>query len=284
MGYKTYMSKRFQFNDQSFSFPLPAGLLWLIVFLLLALRLPAQVQPLPNAHAHNDYLHTKPLMDALSFGFTSIEADIHLLNNELYVVHDTPETVQGLRTLKSLYLEPLRKHIKQNKGYVYPHYTSPVYLMIDMKTEAGPTYALLKQQLSSYKDILYSSANPNGRVQVVLSGNRPVQQVNSEVSALVSIDGRPEDLPAMYSAKFMPIISQNYFKIIRWNGQGSISQEDKLTLEKLAQAVHSQGKKLRLWASPENENVWQVLLEAGVDFINTDKLEQLQLFMQTRKK
>jgi glycerophosphoryl diester phosphodiesterase len=223
-------------------------------------------------------------MDALSFGFTSIEADIHLLNNELYVVHDTPETVQGLRTLKSLYLEPLRKHIKQNKGYVYPHYTSPVYLMIDMKTEAGPTYALLKQQLSSYKDILYSSANPNGRVQVVLSGNRPVQQVNNEVSALVSIDGRPEDLPAMYSAKFMPIISQNYFKIIRWNGQGSISQEDKLTLEKLAQAVHSQGKKLRLWASPENENVWQVLLEAGVDFINTDKLEQLQLFMQTRKK
>jgi glycerophosphoryl diester phosphodiesterase len=156
--------------------------------------------------------------------------------------------------------------------------------MIDMKTEAGPTYALLKQQLSSYKDILYSSANPNGRVQVVLSGNRPVQQVNNEVSALVSIDGRPEDLPAMYSAKFMPIISQNYFKIIRWNGQGSISQEDKLTLEKLAQAVHSQGKKLRLWASPENENVWQVLLEAGVDFINTDKLEQLQLFMQTRKK
>jgi hypothetical protein len=259
------------------------GIQWLFLTLLLTCQLQAQVQPLPKAHAHNDYLHTRPLLDALSHGFTSIEADIHLINNELYVVHDKPETVKGLHTLKDLYLEPLRKHIKQHKGYVYNQYTSPVYLMIDIKTDAQATYAVLKKQLASYKDIIYSAANPNGRVQVVLSGNRPVEEVKNEPAALVSIDGRPEDLPAEYPAAFMPVISQNYYKIIRWNGQGSISQEEKLILEKLAQAVHSQGKKLRLWASPENENVWQVLLDAGVDFVNTDKLQELQSFMQSRK-
>lgn len=33
------------------------------------------VIPLARAHAHNDYVHTRPLLDALEHGFTSIEAD-----------------------------------------------------------------------------------------------------------------------------------------------------------------------------------------------------------------
>ena len=33
-------------------------------------------QPLERAHAHNDYEHARPLLDALSHGFTSVEADV----------------------------------------------------------------------------------------------------------------------------------------------------------------------------------------------------------------
>jgi hypothetical protein len=265
-------------------FYLPVRVLLVLSMLMLAFSANAQVQPMPNAHAHNDYLHTRPLFDALSHGFTSIEADIHLIGNELYVVHDKPASLQGLPTLKALYLEPLQKHIVQNKDFVYQHYTAPVYLMIDIKTDGAATYAVLKQQLAPYKDMIYSVANPDGRVQVVLSGNRPVALVKNETAPLVSIDGRPEDLSAKYPVTFMPVISQNYFKIIRWNGEGTISEQDKQLLKKLAEEVHSQGKKLRLWASPEKENVWQVLLDAGVDFINTDKLPELQAFMHKAKR
>ena len=38
----------------------------------------AEPTPLLRAHAHNDYEHTRPLLDALECGFGSIEADIHL--------------------------------------------------------------------------------------------------------------------------------------------------------------------------------------------------------------
>jgi hypothetical protein len=265
-------------NIYRFSFVV--SLLLLLGTYLFPFSALAQVHPLLKAHAHNDYMHTKPLFDALAHGFTSIEADIHLINNELYVVHDKPESITGLPTLKALYLEPLAKHIKQNNGFVYKGHTSPVYLMIDIKTEGAATYAVLKKQLALYKDMLYSSANPEGRIQVVLSGNRPIELVKNESEALVSIDGRPEDLPANYLVKFMPVISQNYFKILAWTGEGNISQEDKQKLEQLVKDVHNQGKKLRLWASPEKEIIWQVLLEAGVDFINTDKLPELKAFMQ----
>ena len=36
------------------------------------------VRGLPRAHAHNDYMHERPLYDALSHGFGSIEADVFL--------------------------------------------------------------------------------------------------------------------------------------------------------------------------------------------------------------
>ncbi|MEC4021166.1 hypothetical protein QMK28_34095, partial [Streptomyces sp. H27-D2] len=34
--------------------------------------------PLRRAHAHNDFVHPRPLLDALSHGFASVEADIWL--------------------------------------------------------------------------------------------------------------------------------------------------------------------------------------------------------------
>jgi glycerophosphoryl diester phosphodiesterase len=281
--FKKSSSQNYLNLNMFFYYLIRASILWLVWSFMLSYRLQAQVQPLPKAHAHNDYLHQKPLHDALAHGFTSVEADVHLIAGELYVVHDKPESSQGLHTLKELYLEPLRKHIKKNRGYIYKQYTSPVYLMIDIKTDAQASYNVLKKQLVGYKEMIYSAANPKGQVQIILSGNRPIEQVRNEPSSLVSIDGRPEDLPANYPVTFMPVISQNYYKIIRWNGQGNISQEEKQTLEQLVQTTHNQGKKLRLWASPEQVNVWQVLLEAGVDLINTDKLQELQSFMQGRK-
>ena len=47
----------------------------------------------------------------------------------------------------------------------------------------------------------------------------------------------------------------------------------------LVQNTHTQNKKLRLWASPDNENVWRFLLDNGVDLINTDRLEDFREFV-----
>jgi len=40
------------------------------------------VVPLLHAHAHNDYLHKPPLLAALEHGFTSVEADIFLVDGK----------------------------------------------------------------------------------------------------------------------------------------------------------------------------------------------------------
>src|SRR5687767_16008437 len=66
------------------------------------------VIPLVQAHAHNDYEHSRPLLDALAQGFCSIEADVHWVAGRLLVARDRKDT-KPERTLERLYLEPLRQ-------------------------------------------------------------------------------------------------------------------------------------------------------------------------------
>src|SRR3954469_3522630 len=76
------------------------------------------IVPLPNAHAHNDYEHARPLLDALDHGFTSVEADVYTIRGVLLVGHDR-EALTPERTLEKLYLVPLAERVQENHGHVY---------------------------------------------------------------------------------------------------------------------------------------------------------------------
>jgi len=77
----------------------------------------------------------------------------------------------------------------------------------------------------------------------------------------------------------MPVISDHYKNWCGWNGRSELQTSDLQRIKELAQRVHGDGKKLRLWAIPDNERAWEALLNAGVDLINTDKLEKLNAFL-----
>src|SRR5260370_29845311 len=80
-------------------------------------------------HSHNDYTQRHPLADALSNGFRSVEADIWLVDGEIWVSHLGFNLVG---TLRELYLEPLREMIER-RGAVYGD-GEPLYLWLDIKT------------------------------------------------------------------------------------------------------------------------------------------------------
>lgn len=247
----------------------------------------AQVQPLPNAHAHNDYEHERPLLDALENGFTSVEADVYLINGELYVYHNQPEFPDSNRTLVKLYLEPLARIISENGGQVFPDHHSFFYLMIDFKTEVESTYQVLRSQLASYADILSKVTNGkremNKPVLIFISGERPVETIMNEWQNLATLDGRPSDLGKNISAEKMPVISQNYRVFSDWNGDGVIDETSKKRLSEVINQAHAEDKRVRFWAIPDKPNAWRTLLELGVDLINTDKLEQFSRFMADQK-
>jgi hypothetical protein len=238
------------------------------------------VSPLRQAHAHNDYEHTRPLFDALAQGFCSVEADIYLVDGQLLVAHNRPD-VKPERTLEKLYLDPLRARAKANNGQIYPG-GPPFWLLIDVKTEAKSTYAALHPVLERYADIL--SMTTDGRfdrraVTVVISGNTARDAIKAQHRRYAAIDGRPPDLDTDAPAHLVPWVSESWIKIFTWNGEGAMPAAEKDALRGFVGKAHNQGRLVRFWATPEKSAVWQELHAAGVDLINTDKLADLRKFL-----
>ena len=242
-----------------------------------------------NAHAHNDYEHDRPLFDALDHGFTSVEADIHLVDDDLLVAHDADE-VQLDRTLRALYLEPLKKRIAKNSGRVYPN--GPQFtLFIDIKTQSVATYKVLSKMLAEYKNII-TSFDSNGRndkaIIVYVSGNRPRALMESETLRYAAYDGRLSDLHSDTPATLIPIISDRWPSHFSYRGSGPIPDEQKQKLKTIVETAHKKGRIVRFWAtpdspSPERQNLWRELLACGIDLLNTDDLPGLQQFLLQHK-
>jgi hypothetical protein len=241
------------------------------------------VEPLPQAHAHNDYEHKRPLLDALDHGFCSVEADVYWTNGVLLVAHDA-DKVDTKRTLQALYLDPLRERVKNNGGRVYTNGPS-LLLLIDFKTDAESTYAGLRPVLEAYRDILTkftTTETRTGAVTVVLSGNRPTQTVAGERVRWVAIDGRLPDLDGNQSRHLLPLVSDNWTRHFQWRGEGALAESERVKLKALVDKAHAQRRKIRFWAVPDTEEGWRVMREAGVNLINTDNLAGLQRFLTAR--
>lgn len=242
--------------------------------------------PLPQAHAHNDYEHERPLLDALDQGFTSVEADVHLIDGRLIVAHDRPSRPDTSRTLAQLYLRPLWERTAGGAGAVYPDsgWEGPFLLMIDFKTGAGPTYEALQAALEPFRAMLARVEDGReiaGPVLVFISGSRPVEAILEADSYVARLDGRPSDLGQGIPATRMPVISQHWRQVVRWRGRGRPSARVREQLTDYVARIHAEGKRVRLWASPDRPKVWQALLDSGADLINTDDLAGLREFLMS---
>lgn len=244
-------------------------------------------RPLPQAHAHNDYEHDRPLLDALDHGFTSVEADVWLIDGELRVAHDEEDAQQGV-TLESLYLEPLAQRAWANHGRIYPRYREPIQLLIDIKSDGPQTYAAIDKALREYPRLMTSFRNGRTHeraVTAVISGERPLEIMRAQRLRYAGYDGRLPDLEQGLPAALMPLVSDNWTNHFSWLGEGEMPADERAKLHQIVATAHDNGYRVRFWATPDTpgpqrDAVWQELRDAGVDHINTDDLQGLEGFLR----
>ena len=235
-----------------------------------------------DCHSHNDYLNEAPLFNALNHGFKSIEVDIILYKESLYVAHHRWQKRKN-KVIEKLYLDTLYKIFLDNNGYIYKNDNS-LYLLVDIKTSANDTYIVLDKLLRNYKPMLSRVVNDSviyGAVTIILSGNKPkIEYLSNIEERYVFIDGRLSDIGKNIPNSLMPLVSIDWTDKFNWVGIGNLPVEELITLNEIIFDVHSEGKKLRFWGSPDNEQTWQILFSSGVDLINTDKILKLYNFMK----
>ncbi len=230
-----------------------------------------------NAFSHNDYWRENPLQDALAFRFNCVEADLWLIDGELYVSHDRPEPNPAI-TFRNLYLRPLIERIKANGGKVYPESDRPFYLMVDCKREGEAMYKVLKEQMEPYKEYFCSVDNgvyKEGPVLFFLSGDRPKQSLPQETSRFTFLDGQLRDLDAGVPATLAPVVSDNYADFFTWDGQGEMPADELQKMRDIIARVHEQGKLFRWWGAPDTPVFKRFFLREGVDLVGADDLNGL---------
>ncbi|GAB14999.1 hypothetical protein ARGLB_080_00630 [Arthrobacter globiformis NBRC 12137] len=246
-------------------------------------------EPHSAAHAHNDYEHDRPLLDALEHGFTSVEADVWLVDGELRVAHDLADARAGV-TLESLYLDPLDKLVRQQGHSVYPGWDGSLQLLIDIKSDGETTYAAVEKELAEHPAFMTSYANGRvsaGPVTAVVSGNRPLATMQAADKRFGFYDGRSADLASGMPAGLMPLVSDNWTKLFTWQGVGPMPEAERARLRAYVETAHANGHRVRFWATPDQpgaarDAMWTELLDAGVDHINTDDLPALDRFLSAR--
>lgn len=231
-----------------------------------------------QAHSHNDYEQNIPFLRAYYQQFGSVEADIFLKNDSIFVAHEVRH-IKPANTLKELYLKPISAKIQENKGRIYSDGNIDLQLLIDLKTPAKETIAALIKELQPYENLLV----PKGPVKVVLSGNIPDAQEFDNYPSYLFFDGRPEITYTKPQLERIGLISQSFTKYTKWNGKGILVKNEKKALEDVIKSVHEQGKKIRFWATPDHVNAWKMLMNLGVDYLNTDKVEELGPYLRNRK-
>jgi len=81
----------------------------------------------------------------------------------------------------------------------------------------------------------------------------------------------------------MPIISDRFSKICTSHLFGwSYAVKELSTIKSSIHQAHAEGKMIRFWRTPEDETTWELLLQNGIDWINTDELELLSQFLEKR--
>ena len=210
-----------------------------------------------NAFSHNDYWRERPLLDALSFRFNCVEAD----------------------------LKPLVARIQANGGKVYPGSDRPFYLMVDCKAQGEEMYKLLKKQMEPYKEYFCSVDNgeyKEGAVLFFLSGDRPKNSLPKENSRFTFLDGQIKDLGQGIPASLAPVISDNYSDFFTWKGEGEMPADQLQKMREIIRKVHDEGKLFRWWGAPDTEQFKRFFIKEGVDLVGADDLNGLYNVLNER--
>jgi hypothetical protein len=236
--------------------------------------------PLIHAHAHNDYVHKRPLFNALDDGFCSVEADIYLVDGQLLVAHVRSQ-VKPERTLQALYLDPLSERVKKNGGHVYP--AGPEFtLLVEIKADWRTTYPVLRAVLKQYAGMLTtfrSGATETNAIRVIITGHRSKDMFTGESVRYAALDGDLADLDSALPADLIPWISSDWAPNFEWRGTGLMAEADRVKLQQVVARAHLQGRRVRFWGAPDQPVFWGEMLANGVDLINTDDLEGAQKFL-----
>lgn len=244
---------------------------------LIFISAKGQTYTAASVFAHNDYVRDRPFYTAYNLQVGFIEADVFLKQGKLMVAHHDHEIEKG-KDLQKLYLKPLKKQIRKNKGSVYNDPEKKLTLMIDLKTEGTSTLSKIVEILEKYPELTSCAT-----LQFMISGSVPDPDQWNNFPSYIYFDGRPGIDYTSDQLKRISMISSGFGRYSQWKGRGKLDKDDYLRISTLMNEVREKGKVVRFWATPDFAEAWQELMRLKMDVIVTDDVTGLANFLKLQK-
>ncbi|MFA9389759.1 MAG: hypothetical protein ACERKD_08120 [Prolixibacteraceae bacterium] len=262
-------------------------LIAVIFLIIVVLKGYGQVELMPNFVSTQEFETSKDIWPTFTKGVVHYEAQIMYIYGEVYVTSEMPDSANHtLPTFRSTYLLPIYSQYKKNQGKINPNFDDEMYLFVDIKYDPKKTYNKIWEQLSPYHEMLTYRVGPQwheGKLKVVFVGNAPMRTFQQERVCFVAAQGTVADLEKNYDNKVMPLIGIDFEHEVDWNGVGKMPFDKYMAFKEIVRKTHEQGKKVRVFNSPDQEAIWDVLYTAGVDFISGADAEKFHKFLETKK-
>ncbi|MEW2922932.1 alkaline phosphatase [Muricauda sp. ANG21] len=233
-------------------------ILLILVALLVLLGVGVLRAQVYKVHSHNDYAQELPFWYAYSNGAASIESDIFLKDDVLYVTHSENEIIRE-HTLSKMYLDSLLSLHQSGE-------LRELQLLIDVKSGAEKTLRKLVEVLKGYPALVESD-----KVKFVISGNRPTPEEYKNYPDFIRFDHQNLDELDAISLEKVALVSVSYNDYSGWNGYGRMTAPDMEKVQTAIKKAKKAGKPFRFWATPDTKTAWVRLAKLGVDYINTDE-------------
>jgi hypothetical protein len=168
-------------------------------------------------------------------------------------------------------------------GRIYPNGDPTFYLLIDTKSDANATWAVLRKVLQHYSDLVTKFDGDKVErkaVTVVLTGNRPRELLPKEFVRQAGLDGQMPDLDTPNPNGIFLWMSEDWRHFFKWTGKGSFPADEKSRLQDIVAKAHERNMKVRFWDAPRSTNFWHELRSDGVDLMNADDLTGAEKFLR----
>lgn len=244
------------------------------LFVIASQFVSGQLSESTQIHSHNDYLQEIPFWGAFDGKANSIEVDVFLRNDSLFVTHHESEII-STKTIEALYLKPMVTAFTSDADGI-----RKLQLLIDIKSEAKPTLDRLIEVLEQFDEL-----TKNNAISLVISGNRPPPEEYVQYPEYIFFDYQSlEDLKDPELWKKVAVVSLPFHKYSKWDGKTAISDSDYVEIKEIATKAHAYSKPFRFWATPDTEIAWKTLAQLGIDFINTDKPSECAEYIEKLKR
>ncbi|KAF2117914.1 hypothetical protein BDV96DRAFT_571119 [Lophiotrema nucula] len=263
------------------------------------------VLPIP-CHSHNDYWRRTPLFAALGSGCISVEADVWLRDDNLYVGH-TEHAASPSKTLQGMYINHLVEildhmnsdttHWKRNtpNGVFYNDPQQTLTLLIDFKSEAGEIWSVLYHQLRPLRERGWLTHwNGTHRIErpvtVVATGNADLHTLvnghhirdiflDAPLNALEHFSDDGESF--LYNVSNSYLASVKFLKALGPLSPTGFSDDQIQKLRFQIRCAKERGLVPRYWGIPRwptglRDEVWTVLIQEEIGLLNVDDLRAVR--------